>query len=320
VLLLVAGCSGGTGGGKDDSPSHAAKPAREAVLEDVLAFAPARPGTAYVVSYTNWRAIASALDASGTDLLVRADELGAPFSYVQPTKLWKQRDVEWEARLGPDGEHEVAVVAFREDFSFDAVTRFLNACGLSHHDENGVRVYSDTLQGVAACAGDFGTDIPFYPAIAVDADRGVVLLAHSMDALRSSFRGEGDVATDPDIGALLASIPDVQTLTMEVRTPLCGADRSLAIGVHYGKRGADGSVVVRYADAGAAEDDVAVREQALREGRSVVSDRPYSDLLRVEDARADGRNIVLDVAPAVRSTPLVLGEMYQRADLAFTGC
>lgn len=345
VGVLAAGC-----GGKDKSASSEDG---AIALADALEFAPERTGDDYRVTFTDWRAIAAALDidverqAQATDLLVRTAELGTPFADPAPTELWSQADVDWEARLGPDAAHEVVVIALRKGFDFAAAIKYLDQCDLDSERQQGATVYEASIADVAECAGEFGTDIPIYPSIAIDPGRRAILLAHNAETLESALDGDETVESDDDLVALKHGLGRSQSLTIELRTAFCtdmtkalaGRNptpeviaraesetpagepyKAFAAALHYTKDGAEGTFALRYADADAAGDDLAAREQALREGRSFVTARPYADLVRLGDARADGENLIFEVHPPVEGAPLPLNEMYQRADLGFARC
>ena len=314
LWLLAAGCGG--------SDAREGANSDDAALENMLAFAPARTGDDYRIAYTNWRAIARAMDLDvdtaeqATDLLVRVGEQGAPFAAQVPSKLWHQSDVVWEGQVGPAGA-PVFAVALRDGVEFDRIVDTLDGCGLAASARREATVFDGSLRDMARCAGRFGTDVPLFGHIAVLPDRGVVLMAQDADQLNSALESDGDVASDDDVVGLADALGSAQSLVLD----LGDACRSgIAAGLVYGAEDGAGRIALRYPDADTAKKDAAARERALSEGRSAMAHRPYSDVLDVYDVKVDDDTVVLSVHPPVKGLPLPLNEMYQQRDLAFAGC
>jgi hypothetical protein len=78
-------------------------------------------------------------------------------------------------------------------------------------------------------------------------------------------------------------------------------------------------VAFTYQSPAAARADLAPREHVLAHGVSLISDLPYTQLLRVSGGQASGSSIVIDVAQPPHNR-LALGDMFNRSDLGFARC
>jgi hypothetical protein len=77
------------------------------------------------------------------------------------------------------------------------------------------------------------------------------------------------------------------------------------------------TAVYDFGDDATASDMVAVVETAFREGTSLVSQRPITDIVALVDVAADGRLVIATLAPGPEGRPGDLFDMVVRRDLPF---
>jgi len=329
--LLLTGCGGG---GSDNGPSAGGG---HRPIDVAMTYAPKSTHGVEDFEFTDLHAVVKLVGKEFT-------KLGSVYHEETPG-LWPFGDVEWEAVTISGGE-PVHTVGLSSSFDLNRIARKLKACRYRERKVGGDVVYAASQSVVLACAGDFGADVPLQSEVGVARADHVVVLSNSSIAVESALRHEGDLHADDTLTGLLEPLADAQSVGIAPAPEYCQtltklmagrdptpeivalADKEdpagapydgFAIGTTVSHGKATGRIVMRYADDDAASKGVKEREQLFRSGTDFQLDGPYTDVLHLDGAKADGRNVVFDVSPA-KPGELSLYEMWLKYDFAFARC
>jgi hypothetical protein len=351
ALLLVllattlAACSSG-----DEKKSSASRTDRPIDLAMALA-----PRDASSFEFTDVRAVAKGLgadlehgsiDDKDESFFTQLKEVGNVWINYQPS-LWHVADTLWQSTAGPGSGANVSATGLRSSFDMAKVERKFAACKYKKRAVGNAVVYEGSQSAFIKCAGDFGVDAPVQRQIGLLKKEHVILLAGSAEDMDSAIRKEGDLHRSATAKALLAALSRYPAVTAATDASFCkklsttfvgrnatpelvkkaladnppgAAYRGFAFGSRFEKKGhATGSLVFNYADEKTAREDLTFREHALRTETSAQTNRPYSDLVKVDSTRLDGQNAVLNVAPP-DGGPLRVYDIWLQLDLAFARC
>jgi hypothetical protein len=333
VLVLLAALTLAACGGNDKAPSGGTS---GGALATALGLAPG--GDVALFEFSDVKAIRA---VTGKDLA----KLGT-FYAERPSKFLPLEQMDWASEVSPAKGAPLHAIGVSDAFDYDKVAAKLDGCGYAKREVGDDVVYSAPLSVVTKCAGPFGDGVPIQPQIALAKSRHALLLGADPDAIDGALKGEGTLGGDDTVRALLARLADRQAVALaptagfctklsqavggrapspaaveeaKRRNPAGAPYAGFAIGMRFAAGGATGRIVLHYGDEAAASKDVKVREDGLRNGTSVATNRPFSEILKLDAAKAEGNDVLLDVSPGAGGR-LPLYDMLLRYDLAFARC
>ena len=255
---------------------------------------------------------------------------------------WDSLDLAWEATVQGDGP-PVFILALRPDADLDGILAHFKAREFAVDERLGAVLFSRPL----SLADDWvtTTELAIHnTAILVEA-RLMVLSSsreavdRALDALAGTPPAGGSPAAGTRASAFVAAVGALgagDAAVVELRPDMCPtfaprgdpdlgpvaarlhAWTALASGWRGGSSGATARLVFAYAEPGLATADLADRARLAREGS--VGGRLLSEtVFRLDDARAEGSLVVLDVSPA-GGRPQGILSAFLRRDLVFAAC
>lgn len=262
---------------------------------------------------------------------------------------WDTTDLDWEVTLISDGP-PLYILKTRDDLDLAMIEANFKARDFTTSSYAGVTIYShamhlgaDWLQ--ASDLAILNTAIVpdrhllvLSPAIAqvqaaLDSITGKQPSLKENDAVLSTAQALGETSaatlllgsawckgTDPASIVGQRVKPDVaeklrKQLAVQSLTPY----EVLGVGYRSVAGKSLGIIVMRYADAQAASTALSARQQLLEQGTSVVTQQPYSDMLKLQNATSDGANLIFTVQPR-DDKPKRLFDMLLQRDLLFAAC
>jgi hypothetical protein len=321
-------------------------------LAQALRFAPPVSRSAsYEIDFTDWARIESSsslrLSANASASQQEAFLTNVSDAGVQdiplPTTLFPFPALRWEATFYSDGPLHVA--GFQPGFAMSHISDGLKRCGFASSSVLSFVIYAGSISQVFNC-GPSGTGaVSPYTVYAVDVKDQVVVMSTTPSAVRAAITGTGLSSGSRPLADVLAPLSADPVLTIELGANYCkqitdamtrhltglqkqavlhidpaGAPyAAFGLGYRVIQQPPTGQIVMDYADAHAASAQLSLREHLLKTEYSLDFGSPYSKLLALESAAAQGDNVALTVKPASGSH-LELGAMWQDNDLAFARC
>ncbi|MBW7885235.1 MAG: hypothetical protein H3C34_21915 [Caldilineaceae bacterium] len=266
---------------------------------------------------------------------------------------WDTTDLLWEATIDGIGP-PIHVLRLRADFNMAALMRRFEERDFSRSEEGDAVLYSHPLD----LRVDWRTDLAVFNAAVLPAQH-ILIHASSPEAVLAAVRAsQGAIPTWAGLPAFTGTASALGETAAAVLAPgpsICAVfDPAMIVGAGDGapltatelealkaERFGDGSlqpflvfgvgyrseagrplgvIAMRYLDAARAAADLAPRRRLAEEGLSLGANKPYAEVLfTVEDALANGPNLLLYVRPA-NDQPRRLFEMIYRRDLGFAAC
>lgn len=246
---------------------------------------------------------------------------------------WSELDLRWEADLHRDGGQVSTVLAFEEDVDMQVVVASLEGNERSGPDD---RPFFRLSPGTA----EF---FPFFAATVLP-DRHLVVLGQPDEQLLALIDGEGtSVATDSTTTTLVGAVGPadrllVTTGALACTDPLGGAptrtpEEMKRLAEQFGERelapltslaialvdDETATVLAGYADDATAAADLPRRTALWEEGVSLNSGQPYTEIVTLDEAVAEGAAVRYSFSSPDRGPATVLA-MWGNRDAPWAFC
>ena len=328
-----------------------------AALAAAMSYLPPSAGAGpYLFQFTDWNAIEStpgfalAPTPSSSELntfLTRLASVGADVGngFNNSFGLFPFDALAWEAMAQSGGGPPLSIEGFRSTFDPSSVERHLEHCGFAAENLAGIILYSGSPASVSRCQGVFGDGLPgANTAFAFESGAHVLLMDSSVPALRAAISNQAQLADHQELQVMLNGMSPDPYVSVESGATVCaGASwfgrnltpaaiqagmlrdpagaRYIAFGygLEFQAEALTGQIELGYQTPAMAAADLSTRVHLLRTDKSISTDAPYSNFLKLKSATVSGAAIVMTVGPP-SGRHLALSTMWTNGDLAFARC